>query len=152
MRRVVTDIDTEGRSYFLQDGEISAKFGMADLWFTSVNQPLGEDPRNAKLELDPPSGGTQWRVVDLPPDEILMPIFAKGVPGHDSNGFHTTKSIDFVILLEGELTLELDSGAIDLKPGDVVVQRATRHAWRNRSSRTARIAAVMIHVPEDTAT
>ena len=59
-------------------------------------------------------------------------------------GMHTTRTIDYGIVLSGEIYLELDEGEVHLTPGDVVVQRGTRHAWRNRSAEPCKIAFVLI--------
>jgi len=60
---------------------------------------------------------------------------------------HTTATIDYGIVLSGNVSLELDAGEVDLCPGDVVVQRATRHAWRNRSGPPFPVAFVLIGSP-----
>jgi uncharacterized cupin superfamily protein len=70
------------------------------------------------------------------------------VPEVEASGFHRTDTLDYVMVLDGEVTLELDRGAVTLGPGDCVVQRATRHAWRNRSGRAVRLAVVMIRLPD----
>lgn len=57
---------------------------------------------------------------------------------------HKTRTIDYVVLLSGEVTLLLDKGEVDLKPFDVVVQRGTNHAWVNKGKEPALIAAVLI--------
>jgi uncharacterized cupin superfamily protein len=59
-------------------------------------------------------------------------------------GMHKTRTIDYVVLLSGEVTLLLDKGEVDLKPFDVVVQRGTSHAWVNKGKEPALIAAVLI--------
>jgi uncharacterized cupin superfamily protein len=59
-------------------------------------------------------------------------------------GMHRTKTTDYIILLSGEITLMLDDGEVDLKPFDVVVQRGTNHAWVNRGSTPALLAAILI--------
>ncbi len=64
--------------------------------------------------------------------------------GVEADGFHTTATVDLVMVLEGEIALELDDGEVLLGPGDCVVQRATRHAWRNRSGARVRMMAVML--------
>jgi uncharacterized cupin superfamily protein len=66
------------------------------------------------------------------------------IEGIESDGFHTTQTIDYVMVLEGEIALELDDGEVQLKPGDCVVQRGTRHAWRNRSDGPVKMMAVMV--------
>ncbi len=60
---------------------------------------------------------------------------------------HTTRTIDYGIILDGEVDLELDEGEVHLRPGDVIVQRATRHAWRNRGTAPCTIAFVLISSP-----
>ena len=56
---------------------------------------------------------------------------------------HKTKTIDYIILLQGEVTLLLDKGEVEMKPFDVVVQRQTNHAWVNRGTETATLVAVL---------
>ena len=67
-----------------------------------------------------------------------------GVMEDDNPGMHTTDTIDYGIILSGEIDLELDEGEVHLGPGDVVVQRGTRHAWRNRGSEPCKIAFILI--------
>ncbi|WP_222400554.1 cupin domain-containing protein [Rhizobium leguminosarum] len=99
-------------------------------------------------------------MVEFPPDEALARItdwdlvgaeYATKLPGlaerfeADSPGMHKTPTIDYVLMLSGELWLELDRGEKRrLTAGDIVVQNGTRHAWRNLSYGPARILSVMI--------
>ena len=94
----------------------------------------------------PPSQGTRWRIVDLPPDSSRAPISAgtAAVEGVSEDGWHTTNTVDYVLILDGDITLELDDGKVELHAGDCVVQRATNHRWRNHGTRPARMVAVMI--------
>ena len=62
----------------------------------------------------------------------------------DPDGFHTTASVDYVVVLDGDVTLQLDRGSVDLHTGDCVIQRATRHAWHNRTDRPTRMMVVMV--------
>ena len=63
----------------------------------------------------------------------------------DNPGFHTTDTVDYGVVVRGEMTLELDDGQkVHLKQGDCVIQNGTRHAWRNRSDRPATILFVLI--------
>jgi len=97
--------------------------------------------------LEPPAGGTAWRVFEVPPDDVMRAAMASAagtMEGIEADGFHTTETIDYVMVLEGEVALELDTGEVTLGPGDCVVQRGTRHAWRNRSGRPVRMVAVML--------
>ncbi len=70
-----------------------------------------------------------------------------GVMEPDNPGMHTTRTIDYGIILSGEIDLELDEGEVHLAAGDVVVQRGTRHAWRNRSEEPCRVAFILISSP-----
>ena len=84
---------------------------------------------------------------EVPPDAVIrerMAANAGAVPGLEPDGFHTTDTVDYVMVLEGEIFLELDTGEVLLHPGDCVVQRSTRHAWRNRTGAPVKMAAVMI--------
>jgi hypothetical protein len=100
-------------------------------------------------------------VVAFPPDQVMMspsfnPMAAaqenlRVAPGLaetfevDAPGMHTTDTIDYGIVLKGEVWLELDDGKVEhLKEGDVVIQNGTRHAWRNRGTTVAVVAFVLI--------
>ena len=71
---------------------------------------------------------------------------SQGLPEVERSGFHRTDTLDYVMILDGAVTLELDRGAVTLGPGDCVVQRATRHAWRNRTGRPVKMAVVMVRL------
>jgi mannose-6-phosphate isomerase-like protein (cupin superfamily) len=149
VRRVVTGVDGTGRSVFLSDGDADgrAAFGTEGLWLTDPARGLDAvaGPDTAYATLEPPPGGTSWRVFDLPTDEAVAEYLAgQGVADADAAGFHTTETIDYVMILDGEVTLELDDGSVDLKAGDCVVQRGTNHAWRNHSGRPVRMMVVMV--------
>jgi mannose-6-phosphate isomerase-like protein (cupin superfamily) len=102
-------------------------------------------------------------VVRFPPDSVMAdPAFdpeaagaeqAAELPGlverFEADGFHTTPTVDFVIVLEGELVLELDDGVeTTVRRGDIVIQKATRHAWHNRADVPAVIAGVLLGINE----
>jgi mannose-6-phosphate isomerase-like protein (cupin superfamily) len=149
MRVVVTGVDDHGRSTFVSDELAAGSERWGDLWLTDPTR--GHDaiaaPSGDPLALEPPPGGTSWRVFDIPPDEQIreaLAVNAALIPGMEPDGFHTTDTVDYVMVLDGEVTLELDTGDVDLRTGDCVVQRRTRHAWRNRSGRPVRMMAVMI--------
>jgi mannose-6-phosphate isomerase-like protein (cupin superfamily) len=119
------------------------------------------DPTLGPLTLPPPSHGTRIRFVDLPPDtpELLARSAADVKAGFAEIGdakastaqassphplMHRTETVDYGVLIEGEITLIVDEGEVVLKPGSVVVQRGTNHAWANRSGRMARMLFVLI--------
>ena len=78
----------------------------------------------------PPANGTRFAVIDFP-------------PGNEPR-MHRTETIDYVIVLEGEIEMDMDASTVKLRAGDVMVQRGTNHAWANRSARRARVAFVLI--------
>ena len=105
--------------------------------------------------LEPPAGGSVCRVVTFPPDasykagakEVQAYFTAMGSPAastYSNTARHPymqkTRTLDFCLILEGEITLVLDKQDVSLKAGDTVVQRGTNHAWRNRSSKPCTIA------------
>lgn len=111
--------------------------------------------------MSPPAGGTRFRFVDIPPDsdeflasgaarmdqafteigERQASTVARGSP-HPL--MHRTESIDYGVVIEGEMTLVLGEGEVSLKPGSVVIQRGTNPAWANRSGKPCRMLFVLI--------
>jgi mannose-6-phosphate isomerase-like protein (cupin superfamily) len=148
IRRIVTGTDESGRSYVVSDGAAGSVAGFDELWQSAGGvDPLAPAPSagGPPARLEPAPGGSSWRVFDLPPDEVVAAYLAsQNVPEVEASGFHRTSTLDYVMILDGEVTLELDRGAVALGPGDCVVQRATRHAWRNRSGRPVKMAVVMV--------
>ena len=169
VRRVVTGVDQEGKSVIVSDGppprsvalELAGGKKMTDLWHLSSppRSPAdgGDLDRNANLV--PPPGGTHWRVVQFSPDSVAprdadandaAAEVSRKVPDWLTHadpsrpGMHQTPTIDFGIVLSGEIWLELDDSEVHLKPGDCVVQRGTMHAWRNRSEKPCVMSFVLI--------
>lgn len=145
VRRVVTGVDDEGKSYIAADETAPFRGGFFELWSTDgpVPEPLPAGPLVTGLEPSP--GGTWWRVFSMPPESVIRERVAAGdLPGMDPDGFHTTASVDYVLVLDGDVTLQLDRGSVDLHTGDCVVQRATRHAWHNVTERPATMMVVMV--------
>jgi len=149
VRRVVTGVDEAGRSVFLSDGPAFGGEQWAEVWITDPAEGIDAvvDPQLGTAVLEPPAGGTAFRVFEVPTDEDMRAAMANAaatMEGIEPDGFHTTRTIDYVMVLEGEISLQLDTGEVALGPGDCVVQRSTRHAWRNRSGRPVRMMAVML--------
>ncbi len=143
-RRIVTGVNQAGRSKVVTDGPAPTSW-CTELWATSADKPLGLDPAEIRPTLMPPAKGTRWRMVDIPPDStVRQSVRASAVEGVSEDGWHTTNTVDYVFILDGDITLELDDAKVELHPGDCVVQRATNHRWRNHGTRPARMVAVMI--------
>jgi mannose-6-phosphate isomerase-like protein (cupin superfamily) len=151
VRRVVTGIDDDGRSMFLSDGDAFGGDAWAEVWLTdpAIGLDVVVAPSLGMTVLEPPDGGTAFRVFHVPPDAQMRESMSHStIEGIEADGFHTTQTIDYVMVLEGEIALELDTGEVQLKPGDCVVQRGTRHAWRNRSDGPVKMMAVMVSTRE----
>lgn len=143
VRRVVTEV-IDGRSRIAVDEAVPA--GWCDeLWVTTPTAPYGVDPAAVEPSLEPPAGGTRFRIATLPPDAVMRAaLAAQATEGVDAEGFHTTKTVDYVYILDGPVELQLDEGSVLLQPGDCVVQRGTRHAWRNHNDTPIRLLTVMV--------
>ena len=172
IRRVVTGHDANGRALVASDGplptvvEIAAIPGTVfhEVWSTSATPAAVDnapDPTMAALTLPPPKHGTRMRFVDIPPDtaQFLAHGAAKMHAAFSEVGdaaastvkddsphplMHRTESIDYGVVIEGEMTLILDDAEVALAPGSVVIQRGTNHAWANRSGRPCRMLFVLI--------
>jgi mannose-6-phosphate isomerase-like protein (cupin superfamily) len=172
IRRVVTGHNDGGQAIVVSDGalpnvmEIAAIPGTVfhEVWSTSaMPAPLdnGADPTVGPLTLPPPKQGTRMRFVDIPPD--TAEFLAHGAKRmHDAFSqigdaeastvrkdsphplMHRTESIDYGVVIEGEMTLILDDAEVVLAPGSVVIQRGTNHAWANRSGRVCRMLFVLV--------
>lgn len=147
MRRIVTGVDGAGRSYVVSNELVDDK-GYTRVW--EVDTALvggwiaGVDPKTAAKTIEPPPGSSRWVIASIPPEAANR---AQAIEGLDDRGFHTTRTVDYVLILDGPLILELDRGSAELQSGDVVVQQATRHAWRNPGKRPARLLAVLTTLP-----
>ena len=139
-RRVVTGHDERGVSVFTADGPVPVVRTAPDgalfyeIWGTdSAPAPVdaaSPDPTLDALTVPPAPNGTKIRINEFPPG-VVSPV-------------HRTQSVDYGIVLEGEVVLVLDSDETTLRAGDVAVQRGTSHRWENRTDRTARMAFILI--------
>ena len=174
VRRVVTGHDAGGRAVIQEDGavprvqRIGGEHGplFFEVWNTQetparIDRASGE-PTETGISLAPPKNGTRIRVLDIPPDneslDALSPEQAKAhfaeVGAADASShagdasrhafMHRTETVDYGIMLEGELTLIMDVGETVVRAGDIVIQRGTNHGWANRSGKNCRIAFVLI--------
>lgn len=155
-KRYVTGHDERGKSVFLSTGEPPQFHDHAgrerrgveffELWNTAampapISSVEPQEPNDRPLRLPPPSQGTILRILDIyPGHREKLPRRADG----QHPGMHRTETIDYGILIEGELYLLLDDSEVRMLPGDVAVQRGTAHAWENRSNDVARIAFILI--------
>jgi hypothetical protein len=171
-RRIVTGHDGEGRSIILSDDASphvmpimeQPNFAVTDFWKTFAapadnGVATERDPCATPIQVAPPSSGSVFRVVQFPPDRDWaakaaamggsVPIDAtaksasKGGEVRHAH-MHRTRSIDYAIVLSGEIWAVMDVGETKMVAGDVLVQRGTNHAWANRSNAPCIIAFVLI--------
>jgi hypothetical protein len=170
VRRIVTGRDAAGRSVFVSDGptpavrEVTERPGyrVSNVWAT-LDTPVRIDQPDGSLEhkgLLPPKRGTLLRIIDIPPeprDRAEFERMARATFGKLYGGdihqdpkagphplMHTTETVDYAVLLSGELYAVMDGGETLMRAGDVLIQRGTSHAWSNRSGKPCRILFVLI--------
>jgi mannose-6-phosphate isomerase-like protein (cupin superfamily) len=169
-RRVVTGHDAQGKAIALFDGAVSAKQrspggnAVTMLWVTGeapVDVSGSADRAETKVGVPPPPNGSIFRIVDFPPashgggpvdhHQILIGMgidpATQGYMRHAHT--HRTRSVDYAIVLEGEIDMLMDDTEVHMKAGDVLVQQATSHAWVNNGDKPCRIAFILIdaHTP-----
>ena len=144
IRRIVTGHDKNGSAKVIIDADAqNTRTGSSPGQFTTLmwctdsmpaTMPLGEDAEDMgarKLGTYPPVNGTRFMIAEYP-------------PGNHPR-MHRTETIDYIIVLEGKIDMELDEGRmVTLNKGDVMIQRGTYHAWRNVSDKPCRMAFVLI--------
>ena len=171
VRRVVTTVDKNDKAVALLDGanphkkvRPQAQTVSRLLWVT------GESPADLSGTADraavdigimPPAGGSVFRIVDFPPEAAQMRNLdpatmhrslgagapRRGLPPRHP-AMHRTRTVDYAVVMAGEIDMLLDDSEIHLKAGDVLVQQGTNHAWVNRGSEPCRVAFVLIDAKE----
>ncbi|TMH24824.1 MAG: cupin domain-containing protein [Betaproteobacteria bacterium] len=166
VRRVLTGHDAEGKSTIIADGfaanmkEMPPGSGLAvtELWETSVpaDNAGRQDAGNRKVRLEPPQNGTLFRIVEFPPDaqwqsrpdarDWAKALDATHAPDRSSRDpmMHKTSTVDYIVVLKGEIYAIVDKGETLLKPGDVFVQRGTNHSWSVRGNEPCIVAVVLV--------
>jgi len=175
IRRIVTGHNDQGKAVFISDSEPPRRISFdnlpgvefIELWATDGTPSIPvrhDDPTTAMSLFVPGSAGTRFRIVSFPPGLEMAKLIDAGfdpvsfrkeymtkIPGlaesHevDDPGMHTTDTVDYGIVLSGEIYLELDDEKeVHLKAGDCIVQNGTRHGWRNRNTEPCMIAFIMI--------
>ena len=173
-RRVVTGHDGDNKAIVISDAApvVTTLIGgtggptFFEVWHTSETPaliyPRVSEMDESKLMLAPPKNGTRIRVIDFPPesDEVKKLSGAdaaekfKTMNGEEASTssadgaphplMHRTQTVDYGIVLEGEITMVLDRAETIVKAGDIIIQNGTNHAWANRSGRICRMAFILI--------
>lgn len=167
IRRVVTGHDANGTAIIARDGmaenvRVRAANGLTStlLWAedTTPGDNAGDvDKADRDIGVAPPDGGSVFRIVEFVPDdasvsnedmkrELGLDPDSGGPVRHP--GMHKTRSVDYAIVISGEIDMLVDEDEVHLTAGDVIVQRGTNHAWANRGTEPCRIAFVLIDAQE----
>jgi len=163
VRRIVTGHDSQGKAIVLLDGaapnvrERKAVSVVSTLLWVTEESPAdisGRSDRAARdIGVPPPPNGTIFRMVDFLPAseagtiEHAAVMREMGLPEHGSAEhatMHRTRSVDYAIVIEGEIDMLLGESEVHLSAGDVMVQQGTSHAWVNRGAKPCRIAFVLV--------
>jgi hypothetical protein len=167
IRRIVTGHDSLGKSVIVSDGPSPhvltlpgrPDFGLTNLWVTDGSPASNEgnaDAADRPVVLEPPTGGTIFRVVEFPPEKVVGAFDRKAAfaamgaadamdpDGSRHPGMHTTATVDYAIVLSGEIYALMDDGETLMKAGDCLVQRGTNHAWSNRGDAPCLVAFILV--------
>jgi mannose-6-phosphate isomerase-like protein (cupin superfamily) len=169
LHRVVTALDANNKSIALFNAMVPLKMGgagegVATIWVTQkapADFSWNADRSAERKGFSPARDGTQFLIVDFPPvgpevdklpvDTMMKVVGAdapqRGMPPTNPL-MHRTRTVDYAIIMQGEIDMMLDTGPVHLKAGDVVVQQATNHAWLNHGKEPCRIAFVMMDSQE----
>ena len=166
IRRVVTGLDANDKAIALFDSVLPLAPGKSgnpatNLWITDSSPPgfsSKEDSATKPIGLTPPDNGTVIRVVEFPPlssdaeakmdPNLMMKVVGDHAP---TRGLpvkhplmHRTRTVDYAIIMSGEMDMMLDDAMVHVKAGDVVIQQATNHAWFNRGAEPCRVIFVLM--------
>ena len=172
VRRIVTGHDADGKAIVSDDGPAPAVIAnpkrpgyyLTQIWATTENPATvgnTDDPTLAPLALAPPPEGSVIRIIEFPPEHGSLSTFDQksaeeafaAIGGQTHSTFrpgalhpmmHRTETVDYGIVLEGEIVLVLDESEVTVRAGEVVVQRGTNHAWSNRSNLPCRVAFILL--------
>ena len=168
VRRVLTGHDTDGNSTIIADGhasnvkEMASMPGLAltDLWETTGAPATNDghaDAASRPVRLEPPKNGSILRIVEFPPDsawrqdadgrEAFKSIGAGHAQDRHSGDpmMHRTSTVDYIIVLKGEIYAIMEKGETLLRAGDILVQRGTNHSWSVRGNEPCIVAAVLVN-------
>ena len=168
-RRVVTGKDASGKAIAMIDGppvsvhrRPESGLTITNLWVTDsapADLSSPEDTSTRKVGIPPPPSGTIFRLVEFAPEKEITSDYEtrlkmiQGIglapegPSRDQPrdpAMHRTRTIDYAVVLSGEIDMLLDDTEVHLKAGDVLVQRGTNHAWVNRSNAPCQVAFVLV--------
>lgn len=167
IKRYVTGHDKDGKAIVTYDDHAPNAVplkgwpgaGVTEIWVTGempVNN-MGETDQSLRpLQHDPVRSGTIFRVVEIPPEsssnidteETFKQLGSGNKPTAEDQEkhptMHKTNSVDYLVVISGEMWMVMEKGEVLLKPGDCIVQRGTNHAWKNKGDKPCLLAAVLV--------
>jgi mannose-6-phosphate isomerase-like protein (cupin superfamily) len=166
IRRVVTGLDANNKAVVLFDSQVPLKAGptpnpVLNLWITDSLPPgfsFKDDSAARPIGLSPPDNGSVIRIVEFRPldpaveakmdPNLMMKVVgdhapARGLPVTHPL-MHRTRTLDYAVILSGEIDMMLDDSTVHVKAGDIIIQQATNHAWINRGKEPCRILFVLM--------
>ncbi len=177
VRRLVTGHDAQGKAILVEDGfapavhtlAVRPGWALTELWKTTATPAeLGNDRdvTRGPIQLEPPEGGSVFRILEIPPETpesrarnaadpagMFAAMGTKTASTFKADAphpmMHRTETIDYGIVLSGEIYAVLEDSETLMKAGDVIIQRGTNHAWSNRSGQPCRIAFILIDAKFD---
>lgn len=167
IRRIITGHDARGRSIFVSDAPSPhvltlpgrADFALTDLWVSDgapASNAGSADAARRRMSLEPPTNGTIFRIVEFPPEAAggvfdraaaFRAMGASHAMDPDASrhpAMHRTDTVDYAIVLSGEIWALMDEGETLMRAGDTLVQRGTNHAWSNRSQEPCLVVFVLV--------
>ena len=168
IRRIVTGHNAKGQSVIVSDAPSPhvlalpgrGDFGLTNLWVTDrspASNAGSADAAARPVVLEPPANGTIFRVVEFPPekgggpfdrDAAFAAMGADHAMDRDASrhpGMHKTSTVDYAIVLSGEIYALMDEGETLMRAGDTLVQRGTNHAWANRSNAPCLVVFILVN-------
>jgi mannose-6-phosphate isomerase-like protein (cupin superfamily) len=166
IRRVVTGLDANNKAIVLFDSQVPLKAGptpnpVLNLWITDSLPPgfsFKDDSAARPIGLSPPDNGSVIRIVEFRPldpaveakmdPNLMMKVVgdhapARGLPVTHPL-MHRTRTLDYAVILSGEIDMMLDDSTVHVKAGDIIIQQATNHAWINHGKEPCRILFVLM--------
>jgi len=174
VRRVVTGHDAQGKAIIQEDGPVPVVrtdpnrpgYAVHQVWMTESSPAYvgnNDDPTRQPMSLTPQTGGTIIRVIEFPPaglelrdvspEQAAQAFSMYGqsqvlTGAHKANSrhpfMHRTETVDYAVVLSGEIVMLLDDSEVTLKAGECLIQRGTNHAWTNRSDKPCRVLFVLV--------
>jgi mannose-6-phosphate isomerase-like protein (cupin superfamily) len=147
LRRVTTGVDADGKAVVMRDERITGDPRGFLVWGADAPPIAGDDAMPPMAQWWPPAGGVRVSLSTRAPESGADPVKPRPKVWPDINdaaGFHASRSVDVIVMIEGRIWLELDDSTVELNAGDILIQNGTRHRWRNHGDSWPLMAVVIV--------